>query len=448
MRERALAFLAAVLLVPACGKSGGSAAGRVDLWTWLGGSDVVSQAGVYGTQGIPDPANSPGARADAASWTDATGVHWLFGGFGYSSGGLGMLNDFWKRDGTSWTWVSGSAGVGQAGTYGTRGVPDPANHPGARLRPHYGQGAAGPFWLFGGTGSGTLGDLWKFDGTNWTWVSGSNLTDQAGTYGVQGVADPANAPGSRANGMLTVDVLGSAWIFGGTGQDAAGTSGLLNDLWRFDGTDWTWISGSTTVDQAGVYGTLGVPGALNRPGGRSDFVCWRDAPGNLWVFGGRGYDSAGTFGDLNDLWKYDGTDWTWVSGSNGINQAGAYGTRGVAAATNAPGARDWVRGIPDGSGGVWMFGGAGFDGAGGSGRLNDLWRFDGSQWIWYSGGTLADASGVYGALGTGAPANVPGGRFTPVYWRGSGGDLLLFGGNGFDGAGTAQFLNDLWRYSP
>lgn len=50
--------------------------------------------------------------------------------------------------------------------------------------------------------------------------------------------------------------------------------------------------------------------AGNLPGGRHDPVSWKDANGwadaggNLWLFGGKGYDSAGTLGDLNDLWKY------------------------------------------------------------------------------------------------------------------------------------------------
>jgi N-acetylneuraminic acid mutarotase len=32
---------------------------------------------------------------------------------------------------------------------------------------------------------------------------------------------------------------------------------------------------------------------------------WIDASGNLWLFGGNGYDSTGNFGYLNDLWQYD-----------------------------------------------------------------------------------------------------------------------------------------------
>jgi hypothetical protein len=55
---------------------------------------------------------------------------------------------------------------------------------------------------------------------------------------------------------------------------------------------------------AGVYGTRGLPAAGNLPGGRSVSSAWIDHGGNLWLFGGTGYDGNGTFGTLNDLWKY------------------------------------------------------------------------------------------------------------------------------------------------
>ena len=55
---------------------------------------------------------------------------------------------------------------------------------------------------------------------------------------------------------------------------------------------------------------------------------WTDAAGNFWLFGGNGYDSAGTSGYLNDLWKYSAGQWTWMGGSNVVNQQGTYGTQG------------------------------------------------------------------------------------------------------------------------
>ena len=92
---------------------------------------------------------------------------------------------------------------------------------------------------------------------------------------------------------------------GGSGYDSAGTTlGQLNDLWKFDGANWTWVYGSNTVNQSGSYGTRGVIGPGHVPGARSFSTAWIDSTNTLWLFGGSGYDSAGILGSLNDLWRY------------------------------------------------------------------------------------------------------------------------------------------------
>jgi hypothetical protein len=93
------------------------------------------------------------------------------------------------------------------------------------------------------------------------------------------------------------------WLFGGSGFDANGVNGLLNDLWRFDGTNWTWVSGSYTVSQSGIYGQFGSPSATNVPGSRSASLSWVDGSNILWLFGGYGFDQIGNMVLLNDLWK-------------------------------------------------------------------------------------------------------------------------------------------------
>ena len=99
----------------------------------------------------------------------------------------------------------------------------------------------------------------------------------------------------------------------------------------------TWMGGNKDIYNYPVYGTKGVAAPANKPGARSSSVSWTDADGDLWLFGGYGYDSAGGEGRLNDLWKYDTSTglWTWVSGDSTVDNVGVYGTQGVAArATN------------------------------------------------------------------------------------------------------------------
>ena len=207
--------------------------------------------------------------------------------------------------------------------------------------------STGNLWLFGGWGYdsaetfGVLNDLWKFSPTTnqWTWMSGSSTvpnasdTCQPGVYGTLGVASAGNVPGGRQYAASWTDVNGNFWLFGGPGCDSAGTQALLNDLWKFNPStsQWAWMGGSskalyTAYGSPGVYGTQGVASDGNVPGGRWVSGGWTDSSGNLWLFGGEGYDSVGARGDLNDLWKFNPStnQWTWISGSSTLGTSNGY----------------------------------------------------------------------------------------------------------------------------
>ena len=137
-------------------------------------------------------------------------------------------------------------------------------------------------------------------------MDGSNMENQAGTYGTQGIPSPANQPGARRDAISWTDLDGDFWLFGGFGYDDAGSLGYLNDLWRFDGTNWTWISGSNLQNQGGTYGTIGVPNPANVPGARRGAIAFLDCRNNIWLSSGQGYDGTNQVGFLNDLWMWDG----------------------------------------------------------------------------------------------------------------------------------------------
>jgi len=96
------------------------------------------------------------------------------------------------------------------------------------------------------------------------------------------------------------------------------------------------MGGSNLANQPGIYGTGGKASSSNVPGARYPAVGWTDASGNLWLFGGWGYDIDGNQGFLNDLWKYSGGQWTWVNGSNLVNANGTYGTKGTVPRATLP----------------------------------------------------------------------------------------------------------------
>ena len=72
-------------------------------------------------------------------------------------------------------------------------------------------------------------------------------------------------------------------------------------------TTWTWISGSDTVNQPGVYGEQGVGNTANVPGARYGALGWYDSSTQeLWLLGGVGYGSRNPTSSkelLNDIWK-------------------------------------------------------------------------------------------------------------------------------------------------
>jgi N-acetylneuraminic acid mutarotase len=359
-------------------------------WGWMAGSNIVNARGVYGTMGVPAPSNAPGARQGSAAWTDPAGGIWLFGGRGLALNAIeGFMNDLWRFD------------------------------------PATGQ---------------------------WTWVSGSSSQNQNGVFGIRGTVHPANVPGARYDGALCQDPGGNFWLFGGYGF-CSNLGGWVNgnDLWKYDpGTRlWTWISGSSSGDQAGFYGTKGLADPANVPGARRHALLWVDPARTLWLFGGTGFGSeSGHGGMLNDLWKYDPTEdqWTWVSGSDMVDQPGVFGTKGVADPANVPGAKTGAVPWIDLDGDLWLFGGSGP----GYVHSNDLWTFEVATglWTWMSGSDQAGQAGIYGTKGVAAPSNVPGGRVLAVPFRDPGGRLWLFGGAGYDSAGANTVLNDLWMFDP
>ena len=196
-----------------------------------------------------------------------------------------------------------------------------------------------------------------------------------------------------------------------------------------------WMNGSSTINQNGTYGTQGVYSASNTPGGRWGAITWKDASGIFWFFGGEGYASTGGAGRTSDLWKYDPSinQWMWVKGPNTIDNNGTYGSKGVAAAGNNPGAREVADNWIDNSGNFWIFGGFGRAASGGNNYLNDLWKYNPStnQWTWMSGDSTGAVKGVYGTKGTASASNKPGARYHSVGTLDASGNLLMFSGAGY-----------------
>ena len=488
-------------------------------WTWMSGSSQGNTAGVYGQLGIAAPGNNPGGRWSTISWRDANGNLWLYGA---QNGGFdenrveAYLDDVWEYNTSSqeWAWMAGSNSVPSGSSngciicaappvFGNYQTPSAGNTPGGGLQPAAEWiDKSGNLWLFGGqeniiSGGSSIFEpvnaLWEFNVSSheWAWIGGSsNLNGSApGAYGTLGEAAPGNTPGGRIGSTSWIDSSDNLWLFGGLGEDSAGNTGYLNDLWMFSpsSNQWTWMGGENTFKGAcltvfgacaapGVPGTLQSPAAGNVPTGRSAASGWTDTRGNFWLFGGTtsvAYDINGSSGFegtyINDLWEYSPSTkaWTWMSGNASLtgnapqygNSPGVYGTQGIPSATNTPGGRSGSYTWIDSIGNLWLFGGGGFDSTTNTGSLGDLWMFDVSQnqWVWIRGSSTFTAVsttkvysyvGVYGTLGTAQASNTPGSRSAGAQWTDQSGNIWLFGGWGTDSVGTWGVLNDIWEFNP
>ncbi|MCK7490929.1 MAG: hypothetical protein MZW92_03385 [Comamonadaceae bacterium] len=67
--------------------------------------------------------------------------------------------------------------------------------------------------------------------------------------------------------------------------------------------EWTWFSGSDQPEPRGVYVEKHIVEWPDNPGSRYRAVSWLGPHGDLWLFGGWGYDAERS-GHLNDIWRY------------------------------------------------------------------------------------------------------------------------------------------------
>ncbi len=413
--------------------------GAHNFWLVVSGSDIaLNGTGSGGVRGVAAATNLPASRQDGGTWADGSGNLWLFGGGtdAFPNSTTDELNDLWRYSIATgeWTWISGADKADGTAVYGTKGVAGAANSPGVRSQPDTWTDLSGNLWMFGGDEGGSpMDELWMFSPSSgeWTWVGGSQAANVAPTYGTKGVASPANDPGWRMASVTWTDASGNLWLFGGAGGAAVNT--LLADLWMYSpsSAQWIWVSGSSTPNDPGVYGTQGVAAAGNYPPARWSAVGRVDASGNLWLFGGAGTYNFETVTDaaLNDLWEFSPTTglWTWQAGTQGVLNP------------TPPSEPYQILPVPlwiDANNAVWQYGSATEEPTIGVAYETGFSRFD-------------PATGQWSNLSS--PALQPAGRTNAMTWIDAQGRFWMFGGsmsgNFVDGFAGGAY-GGLWEYLP
>ncbi|MFO1055153.1 MAG: kelch repeat-containing protein [Planctomycetota bacterium] len=193
---------------------------------------------------------------------------------------------------------------------------------------------------------------------------------------------PATSPTGRAGTTGCSDGV-NLWMFGGN----LGGGVLSNELWRFDGTNWTLVT------------PLGTP-----PSARDWYAaCWDGGRGRLVIFGGR----DGTNAALNDTWEFDGASWIQHAPNTVPTPR-----RWVGLAYDAPHQR------------CIMFGGHDGNASSTVGYNAETWAWNGTDWTLLAPATVPPARGRY--------------QFSTDFLNN---ETVMYGGR------AAAALNDTWIWN-
>jgi gliding motility-associated-like protein len=272
----------------------------VNEWTWMKGSNIGGGIGNFGTLQISAITNTPPARYETSvGWVDNNSNLWLFGGSSNS-------DDMWKYDKSTnlWTWMSGQSTGFISSNHGILGVASTSNTPGSRSVYAHWKDRQGNFWLYGGAGNNTTyADMWMYNPSSnvWTWMAGSSLPypDDTATFTQQCIVSDGRPSKSMENRACWTDACGRFWSFGGSEFD---TQSPQNTLWMFDPSilKFTWVNGSLFSNPSGVFGTQNIASSSNVPPGLMGGNAFMGTNGELWLFGGGGYNLQ----LYNTLWRY------------------------------------------------------------------------------------------------------------------------------------------------
>lgn len=436
-------------------------------FTWMTGNSHLGETplGVYGEIGETASNLSPGGRENAVSWVTSNGDLYVLGGQGYGETSSGYLSDFWRFNAATkqWTFVGGTSELNKSGVYGTRGMGGALTFPGSRINAVGITDKYDNLWLFGGYGYdkngnlGELSDLWFYNraANLWSWMSGKDVVNSNGNYGVKTVPAADNLPSGRQSATIWYDRENHAiYVFGGYGLPAIGTSkGRLNDVWKFNilTQQWSWEHGANSINSDGLYGSLGEFNVTNLPPSRIGALGWSDSHNHFYLMGGAAVNSADRF---SDLWKYKPAEreWAFIKGSSALNVGGVYPPVNTSTPEAMPGARansvTWTNFTTDR---LYLFGGQGVPASGGLGTnaLADLWSFDttGLNWTFHKGMTGGNGSGVYVTKGVPSDNGYPSSRIGATGGGTIGGKGFIFGGNGRTYSHSFNAVNnEVWTY--
>ena len=224
-------------------------------------------------------------------------------------------------------------------------------------------------------------------------------------------------PGGRRGAGIWQRADGTVFMFGGHGISHEGIRGDLSDLWRYDGTAWSYVGGA---QGPAVLAGADEPAAAAWPAARRQMCTWTGADGSLFLFGGYGVTSdPNVKASLSDMWRYHEPLNRWEPMYMG---------------STVPSPRSdascWVHKQT-----LYLFGGFGLDGF-----HNDVWAFDTLtlRWTRVAGQAGVNQPGVHGTI----PEN----RYGAASFVENDGAHIV-GGYSSSFLPLAGYMNDHWVFN-
>ena len=219
------------------------------LWTWMSGSNN-SDAGQYGTIGVPSVNNYPSSRWSNFYWKDDTGNFWV--GLGHAT-----VTDIWKFNPLTleWTWMKGSPNATICTPIGNLCDTSSINQAGSRFENRTTWKISDKLILtYAGQGCGVphYNDIWAYLPLESKWIKIGDYP-VAGHFGTKGVPSPLDYPNWRTGAAGFKDIYNNCWVFSGF------TTGVIsNDLWKYQ-IDWNCLpSNISVIDNLSDENTLSV----------------------------------------------------------------------------------------------------------------------------------------------------------------------------------------------
>jgi hypothetical protein len=216
-------------------------------WTWISGDfecSVASRLPKYGTKGVANYSNYPGAKRAPAYWENhAKNMLYLHGGSGAYSGSLvktsdpNVFNEYsnngadvWAYDliAKIWIWIAGPSTSNPPAISTAPGTQ--SQTPGGSWTASFGKSNDGNVWLLESGSTGTYW-LWNFDTNTNLWIAKSQV-------------NLAGRPPMRSN--VRIGAIGRNTLIVHSGCNISDCSYRLQDLWSFyiPTESWSLISGN------------------------------------------------------------------------------------------------------------------------------------------------------------------------------------------------------------